>query len=453
MPLALLLFLLLTIATPARGQSAETVTLSIVPSDNPIVTRFAAALDSSGAPFTLFIAPVMTITVEPLIPYIFFDSGSATIPERYVLFDSYEQTVTFDESELEGTIIEKYHHILNILGARMRRYPENKVVVRGAAPEREEGDTLGDARARSVYRYLRDVWRIPDSLFVLPGGGRRYLEFMYKNYPGVDRQATVTPHVPEHGSDDRLEREWELLGPLVDTVRVSILLPSFVTFTVSDTFADTDVRERWIEIRRKDTVWNRWVIASHSWERRASGVPSYAWTGGDGERLDGDDREIVVRFVTRLITGEEHRSADLMIPIVHIPPLLSDIVMGDAGSRIDLSYGIGVGSGHRLERLHSQILRLHVYPRIIDSSIVEVVAYDDSIGMSDRSIANSTQVAHNVGRGVVANAAVPLQYLRAHGLGESSQLHPHGLPEFIIYKRIVRIAIRSARASAYEPSD
>lgn len=450
MPFALLLFLLLTIATPTLGQSAESVTLSIVPSDNPIVTRFAAALDSSGAPFTLFIAPVMTITVEPLIPYIFFDSGSATIPERYVLFDAYEQTVTFDESELEGTIIEKHHHILNIFGARMRRYPENKVVVRGAAPEREEGDTLGDARARSVYRYLRDVWRIPDSLFVLPGGGRRYIDFMYKAYPGVDRRASIAPLDPH-----MMENRWSLLGPLLDTARVSTTFPSFVTFNVRDDFSDTIVRERLIEIRRNDAVWNTWRIEPYSWSQRAGwGVPSYAWTGANGERLDHHDGGLIVRYVVRMNDGRELASKDLVIPIVHVPLLPADLVLREPSGRIDLSYGIGVESGNRLEPLNSPILGRYVYPRIIDASAAEIVCHDDSIGMSDRSIMNSNQVAGLVGRGLVANAGVPMMFLRKQGLGETSPLFPHDLPEFIIYNRIVRISIHTLSASPIDkPSD
>jgi hypothetical protein len=50
----------------------------------------------------------------PIIPYIYFDSGSGAIPSRYILFTDAAQTFSFDETQLSGGTLDIHHHFLNI---------------------------------------------------------------------------------------------------------------------------------------------------------------------------------------------------------------------------------------------------------------------------------------------------------------------------------------------------
>lgn len=69
--------------------------------------------------------PTTNITVResfPLLTYIFFDSASATLPDRYITFSRPEERASFTDSTVEGGMLEKYYNVLNVIGYRMRRY-------------------------------------------------------------------------------------------------------------------------------------------------------------------------------------------------------------------------------------------------------------------------------------------------------------------------------------------
>ena len=62
----------------------------------------------------LIIEEVDVTHYYPIIPYIYFDSGSGTIPSRYILFTDSAQTLSFDETRLSGGALDIHHHFLNI---------------------------------------------------------------------------------------------------------------------------------------------------------------------------------------------------------------------------------------------------------------------------------------------------------------------------------------------------
>ncbi|MFP4528634.1 MAG: OmpA family protein [Candidatus Kapaibacterium sp.] len=104
--------------------------------------------------------------LEPLLNYIFFEEGSAKIPDRYKLLkDSYiekfEPNDLFDKSTLET-----YYQILNIVGYRMRQHPAAKLTITGcnAGIGGEKDDAgLSMRRAESVRDYLINKWEIAGS--------------------------------------------------------------------------------------------------------------------------------------------------------------------------------------------------------------------------------------------------------------------------------------------------
>jgi outer membrane protein OmpA-like peptidoglycan-associated protein len=113
-------------------------------------------------PETLKIEELTTIDSSPLLNYIFFETGETEIPERYARFANQADTSTFDESKLRGTM-EKYHHILNIIGKRLVEHPEARITIVGCNSNRgvEQGRTdLSRSRAEAVRAYLRYIWGI-----------------------------------------------------------------------------------------------------------------------------------------------------------------------------------------------------------------------------------------------------------------------------------------------------
>ncbi len=104
--------------------------------------------------------------IRPLLPYIFFDEGSSTIPSRYVLLDSTE-CATFDETEVASlSTLEAYYHVLNIVASRLQKRPSAELTITGCISSvGVESNRLDLARARAeeVRRYLNERWGIDTS--------------------------------------------------------------------------------------------------------------------------------------------------------------------------------------------------------------------------------------------------------------------------------------------------
>ena len=79
----------------------------------------------------LVIEEILVKEIYPLLTYVFFDSASATIPNRYKLFKSPDQTRGFTDTTIPGGTLQKYYHVLNIIGFRMREYPNTKITLGG----------------------------------------------------------------------------------------------------------------------------------------------------------------------------------------------------------------------------------------------------------------------------------------------------------------------------------
>jgi outer membrane protein OmpA-like peptidoglycan-associated protein len=109
---------------------------------------------------------VRTVVTEtfPILPYIFFDSASTTIPNRYHQVATSERE-QFDEGQLPRRSLSAYYEILNIVGSRLADRPETKITVNGTTDGREEtvpgtANNLARARAQSVKDYLVKNWEI-----------------------------------------------------------------------------------------------------------------------------------------------------------------------------------------------------------------------------------------------------------------------------------------------------
>lgn len=112
----------------------------------------------------------------PLRNYVFFDEGSAEIPDRYVSLTK-DQATSFKEEQLQeyqprtfagraGRQMVVYYNLLNILGDRMKRSPSTSVSLTGASGI---GPELGKSRAEAVKKYLVDVFGIEGSRITTEG--------------------------------------------------------------------------------------------------------------------------------------------------------------------------------------------------------------------------------------------------------------------------------------------
>jgi outer membrane protein OmpA-like peptidoglycan-associated protein/Mg-chelatase subunit ChlD len=134
-------------------------------------------------PETLTIEEVTTIDSSPLLNYVFFDTGQSEIPSRYAALSSQAETRSFGESKLKDTT-EKYAHVLNIIGRRLRDNPDARIKIVGCNSDRGEEHNRKDlsrSRAESVKAYLKYIWGIETSR----------MELEVRNRPAVASASSV----------------------------------------------------------------------------------------------------------------------------------------------------------------------------------------------------------------------------------------------------------------------
>jgi hypothetical protein len=112
----------------------------------------------------------------PLLNYIFFNKGSAEIPNRYILLRK-DEVKDFHEDQLDvvtpkdlsgrsGRSMVVYYNVLNILGDRMVNSTSNSITLVGSS---EDGPRDGKLMAESVKTYLIEVFGISPSRIKVEG--------------------------------------------------------------------------------------------------------------------------------------------------------------------------------------------------------------------------------------------------------------------------------------------
>ncbi|MGF1923036.1 MAG: OmpA family protein, partial [Bacteroidia bacterium] len=131
----------------------------------------------------------------PLLNYVFFDEGSATIPSRYTLLTK-DQASTFREVQLQNANtagnslrasrqLETYYHVLNIIGDRMRANPTTTITLSGASLN---GPTEGKAFATAIKDYLTNTFAINESRIATLG---RTKPLLPSEQPGGKKELTL----------------------------------------------------------------------------------------------------------------------------------------------------------------------------------------------------------------------------------------------------------------------
>jgi outer membrane protein OmpA-like peptidoglycan-associated protein len=171
---------------------------------------------SVRAPKEILVRHAVSETL-PLLNYVFFDEGSAALPERYTRL-SKSQAVGFKEVQLQNEVatdkagrsarqLSVYYHILNIVGARMKANPEISITLSGAS---KNGPEEGQEFAAAIKDYLTTVFEIPASKIAINGrtkpvdpseqpGGTKELELLRAGDRRVDIQSTSDKLMMEVG--------------------------------------------------------------------------------------------------------------------------------------------------------------------------------------------------------------------------------------------------------------
>jgi outer membrane protein OmpA-like peptidoglycan-associated protein len=122
-------------------------------------------VDETGTPAQEAVVSVREVIFRketPLLPVVYFDHASDSIPARYTRMTPPETARFAYRSLAELDPVELSHAVLNLVGYRMRENRDAKLTLYGLTSS-DEGKPYAYGRAESVRNYLVDVWGIGKS--------------------------------------------------------------------------------------------------------------------------------------------------------------------------------------------------------------------------------------------------------------------------------------------------
>ncbi|MBC8143930.1 MAG: OmpA family protein, partial [bacterium] len=143
------------------------------PIDTPVVVHVPVLrpiITTSPAIVEVRVDEYDSLEALPLLNQVFFAEGSDAIPTRYNQL-GVDATRSFTLSQLDGSALDVYYDLLNIIGLRMKQTPSATLAITGHRNGRESDNRLSRRRADEIRRYLVESWGIAARRFRVSGAG------------------------------------------------------------------------------------------------------------------------------------------------------------------------------------------------------------------------------------------------------------------------------------------
>lgn len=407
-----------TIAPPQKGAPGV-----------PFVTTITArGLSENGTAdgeqiSTLRIEEFASTRVRPVLPYVFFDQGSAEIPSRYPRLRD-EQTASFSVDKFNNlTAMTTYYYVMDIVGKRLQADPSATITLTGCADpsDNDVTGTVAKARAEAVKSYLVSNWGIESGRVTVQ---QRGLPEQPSNSQDEDGRA-------ENRRVEIAASSPAILAPIVSNDIMKVFTPAGVRF------------EPGMDPKVPIASWTLFVTEDdrilRTWHAGNPLPPSIDWRVEEqGRFIQPSSSSIEYLLVAR-------DSAGLVIP--------------SGSKRVNVSY-VSVDSKRESGRSDKQLDRYSMIlfgfdrsdlspanQEIVDrikaslaaSSTTEVIGYTDRSGSSDYNLKLSEQRARSVAR------ALGLPENKARGVGETLPLYDNSTPEGRFYSRTVEVLVETRR--------
>lgn len=364
-----------------------------------------------------------TLDVVPLLPYVFFAANSNTLPPRYAQLDN-SATAQFDEANLRDSTLALYHHVLNIIGSRMRAHPDAHLEITGCREPLDDtgnNEQLALERANTVQQYLASVWNIEPSRLhvhsrVLPQAiSNRSIEDGREENRRVE-MASDNPHI---------------LAPIRRTLVQRDIQPAALVLVPRVQFGENTAGWR---VSLNDATTD--IV----WESEGSGIPS-----GDVAWHIQPSAVVTLPAPTALtallsIWEESGKSvyASREVPvrkIVRAHRFTGELVRDSVLERYALMFFDF--NTPNVSEFNNKVLQL-VQSRMRTTSSVRITGLTDRIGAEDYNKKLSQQRAQTIAENV--RARIVPERLSAEGAGELL-LYNNDLPEGRFYNRTVIVEI------------
>lgn len=365
----------------------------------------------------------------PLLTTLFFDVGQDSLPLRYKRFRHPEQRANFTDSTIPGGTLQKYWHILNIIGYRMNRFPETTITIAGGySTERGESEELARRRAGTIYRYLQDIWQItPERIRLLP-----------PERPHGDRTDTMLQAELRFA---RIESQsWNILQPVRIREIRRFVYPDSLKLRIDPMMPPGDIRSYRLRLSRQGEVLHE---EEFFWPPDSAAL-TLSWNRlTDTMEIAPGEREIAVTAVVNRIDGTSEISPEVRIPVRTVEVERTRCFTDRRIERFTLL--LFPRNRAELNALHERVLREYVADGVRPESTITVSGYAD-FGERDEEQELSERRAAAVAD--YLNERVPAERVTkvtVRGAGSAEPLYSNDLPEGRCYNRTVYIIIASPR--------
>ena len=408
----------------------DTLSLDTIPLRSVSASIEAIGLDERGQETELPVLRVeefISTNLRPLLTYVFFDENIHVLPKRYVQISS-EATRAFAVDRLHSVpVLPTYHHVLNIVGKRMRENPPEVVELVGTndglGEKLGDGRELSARRARAVRAYLMRTWGIDSSR----------LPISLRDLPDLPSNVRREDGIAENRRVELRSDSWEIVKPVVTLDTLRLTNPPSIRIDLS-----TDVVG----------PLNSWTVRVVQGERVVRTFSSEEW----------DQQELPKEIVWNLARDQQH------VPRLD-EPVTFELTVVDTSGQVGVAVPdtlqvrqITVSEKRREERNDKYIDRYSlilfefdssnlgplneriatfIEGRILPTSSVEIVGQTDRIGELDHNFGLSRRRAFSTSR------ALGLPDSTATGEGENTEIYDNDLPEGRFYSRTVRILVET----------
>ena len=381
-----------------------------------------SAMSLSSEPFRI----VETTVTEtfPILPYVFFDSASATLPDRFAQITPADAD-KFRESDLPHRSLESYYNLLNVIGSRLRTNPSATLTINGTTDGREVnaqdfGTQLALARAEAARDYFVKVWKIDPERLHITTSDAPHNPSSTEYAEGLEENRRV-----ELSSDDG-----QILKPIVhERFREESATPKLLPVQLSAT-SRAGVRDWGIKVRSLSHI---------IYESSGKGAPpaTIEWKPTDGEietlaKYLGPKDSLQFDLEATASNGAHSKQTLALSASKAINPFelsrLSLIVFDFDQSAI----------GPQNKRMISQFVAKSFYA----VSSATITGSTDNLGELKHNEKLSQDRAFNV-RDVILAEKADSKITSTKGIGPSNLLYDNHLPEGRYYCRTVRVEVET----------
>lgn len=362
----------------------------------------------------------------PMLNYVFFDSSSAEINSRYHLFPGQAEAVRFNEASIAKSL-DKYYHLLNIIGSRARVDTTARLVVTGCNMNFgvEKGNqTLSQKRAAAISQYLEEIW-----------GVRR------------DRITIVTRNLPQKRSGTRTtegraeNRRVEITSDHYDIIRP--VRSEITEFRYTPEIGQFNTR---IKAPEGLAGWEFHVFAKEeSFFKLNFKKPqerfSWNWIGVAGEKIQ-DNHQLEYKINITDEDGETFEGPLQVLPIAQQEETASQAVstgkdsVFEKFSLILFDFNSSQLSGNN-QNLMQRVWNIYAtHP----GAAVKVYGFCDNIGSEEYNLKLSTKRA-KIAYDILRRMKIDEKKLSYLGYGEINPIFSNATPEGRFLNRTVQIYI------------